>query len=190
MNKALLFAVGAGIGLLAVNSSANIVENANVLGTIDEGVPVTTPIDNSAKNLAAFLMVIRKCEGTGDEGGWARLFGGGSFIIGNDHPRILVKKSGYNSTAAGAFQINAPTWDDFQDNNPLPDFSPASQTEVAVRIIKFEGAYDDVLAGNFYVALSKVANRWASLPGATDGQPTRSLAYVEGVYLNSGGVIT
>jgi len=176
MSEALFLALSA--GLLALGHKAN---GASIVpsGQTQQG----------ARNLAAFLHMIRAAEGTADEGGWSRLFGGGSFVIGNDHPRIVVNKSGYKSSAAGAFQIIQTTWDNVQRFLHLPDFSPASQTAAAVFLLRDAGAYDDVLAGNFASAVKKSARVWASLPGSPYGQPIRSAQFIAQAYTSAGGQV-
>lgn len=141
------------------------------------------------QNVQAFLRVIRRGEGTSDEGGYKRLFGGGTFASFADHPRITVTKNGYTSTAAGAYQALISTWDETKRIMRLPDFSPASQDLFAVGRIAARGALDDVIAGRFSTAVQKVANEWASLPGSPYGQPTISMATAAGVYAANGGVV-
>lgn len=140
-------------------------------------------------NLAAFLAVIRACEGTADQDGYRRLFGGRLFDSYADHPRIVVSASGYKSTAAGAYQALAGTWDDFCKAKGPHDFSPASQDEFALWCITRRKAMDDVLAGRLTTAITKCSNEWASLPGSPYGQPTRTLDYCKAVYQKAGGFL-
>lgn len=56
-------------------------------------------------NLAAFLSVIAHCEGTAGPDGYRTLFGGDLFAGFADHPRIIVERSGYRSSAAGHYQL-------------------------------------------------------------------------------------
>lgn len=139
-------------------------------------------------NVKAFLQVIRKGEGTGDVNGYRRIFGGQLFSNYADHPRITVKKSGYTSTAAGAYQFIISSWDETKNIMGLRDFSPASQDLAAVGRIMARGALDDVKAGRFDIAVKKCAKEWASLPFSPYGQPTISLATARGVYQVNGGV--
>lgn len=147
-----------------------------------------TPALLNNGNMRAFLRVIRTGEGTADAGGYARLFGGGKFESFADHPRITVRKSGYVSTAAGAYQFIASTWDETRRIMGLPDFSPASQDLAAVGRIAARGALPDVLAGRFDIAIKKVAREWASMPGSPYGQPVISLDRARAVYASAGGV--
>jgi len=141
------------------------------------------------RNVRAFLAVIRRGEGTADAGGYTRLFGGEQFTSLADHPRRLVSKSGYKSTAAGAYQFLESTWDETRRVMGLTDFSQASQDRGAVGRIAFRGALADVLAGRFEDAVRKCAKEWASLPFSPYGQPTISLATAQTVYTNGGGVM-
>lgn len=146
-----------------------------------------TQADVLNKNVQAFLRVIRHGEGTDDANGYRRLFGGALFTGYADHPRVTVKKSGYVSTAAGAYQILSDTWDETKSYMGLKDFTPASQDAAAVGRIAARGALDDVKAGRFTDAVKKCAKEWASLPFSPYGQPTINLATAQGVYAANGG---
>lgn len=141
-------------------------------------------------NVQAFRRVIRRGEGTGDEAGYRRMFGGELFTSFADHPRKLIVKNGYRSTAAGAYQALSSTWDETARIMKLPDFSPTSQDWFAVGRIAARGALDDVIAGRFAVAISKCGKEWASLPGSPYGQPVISMATAASVYAAAGGVVT
>lgn len=160
-------------------SSGNVFTDA---ASVVSNVLTPVSIAMSDPNVQAFLMLIRTGEGTADAGGYSRLFGGGSFSGFADHPRQLVTRSGLSSTAAGAYQILSRTWDELG----LPDFSPASQDEAAVKLIKRRGALADVIAGRFVVAIAKCNKEWASLPGSPYGQPTLSLDKANQVLLAYG----
>lgn len=141
----------------------------------------------SLPNVAALLRVIRAGEGTADAGGYRRLFGGGTFAGFADHPRQIVVKSGYRSTAAGAYQFLESTWDETARIMGLRDFSPASQDLAALGRIAARGALDDAIAGRLESALRKIAREWASLPGSPYGQPTISLTRARQVFADAGG---
>jgi muramidase (phage lysozyme) len=141
-------------------------------------------------NVRAMLAVIRKGEGTSDGNGYRRIFGGQLFDSYKDHPRIKVTKNGYISTAAGAYQFLAKVWDETKNTMHLPDFSPASQDLGALGRIAARGALDDVIAGRFTSAISKMGKEWASLPGSPYGQPTQTMQGAQAVYLASNGSIT
>lgn len=146
-----------------------------------------TAADVAHPNVQAFLRVIRRGEGTAGENGYRTLFGGGLFTGYADHPRVKVSKSGYTSTAAGAYQFLSSTWDETARVMGLPDFTPASQDRGAVGRIMYRGALDDVKAGRFEQAIKKVAREWASMPGSPYGQPVISMATARSVYSTAGG---
>ncbi len=138
-------------------------------------------------NVQAMLRVIRAGEGTADINGYRRLFGGKLFDSFADHPRIKVSASGYTSTAAGAYQALASSWDETKRIMQLPDFSPISQDLFALGRIAARGALDDVIAGRFDVAIKKIAREWASMPFSPYGQPTISLERARSIYAGAGG---
>ena len=157
-------------------------------------------------NTAAFLMMIRKAEGTAGPNGYRTLFGGQLFSDFSDHPRTAKQfRDGAGrtlwTTAAGAYQFMAVspiptggytrsnTWDRLRDKLGLPDFSPASQDAAAVELIREAGALGDVRAGRFDQAVSKVRRIWASMPGAGYAQPEKSLDALRVAYLNFGGTL-
>lgn len=149
-------------------------------------IPVGWTMDN--KNLQAFLAMIRTGEGTADDGGYSRLFGGGSFDSYADHPRQMVTRWGLTSSAAGAYQILSRTWDDLKNSgHSLPDFSPANQDKAAIALIKRRGALADVLAGRFLAAIKKCNKEWASLPGSPYGQKTLSMDRALQLLAQAGG---
>lgn len=141
-------------------------------------------------NVQAFLRMVRVGEGTSGANGYTTLFGGGQFADMSKHPDVRVPFGSTYSTAAGAYQINYPTWLDIQAALSLPDFSAASQDIAACWLIKRAGALADVINGAVDSAISKCNKVWASLPGAPYGQPTRTLAQAENDFAAWGGVQT
>ncbi|WP_205529541.1 glycoside hydrolase family 24 protein [Taibaiella koreensis] len=148
------------------------------------------PTINAPTNVKAFLMTIRHCEGTAGPNGYRMHFGGSLFSSFADHPRKVITKSGYSSSAAGAYQILTRTWDVVKKQIALPDFSPESQDKAAVQLIKNRGAYDAILSGDLRLALDRCNDEWASLPGSTYGQPTRSYDQCKAWFKQYGGVIS
>lgn len=125
--------------------------------------------------IAAFLDMIAYAEGTirfGIANGYNVIVGGHTFSDFSDHPRrtIDLPKLGIKSTAAGRYQILSRFWDVYKKQLNLPDFGPDSQDRYAIQQIREQGAYGDVVNGNFDAAIRKCANIWASLPGAGYGQ--------------------
>jgi muramidase (phage lysozyme) len=171
------------------------VEEEGGIGLVDKVlygvIPVSYDMENA--NLQAFLAMIRYAEGTSGANGYRTLFGGGLFDSFDDHPRqyIVASLGGreITSSAAGAYQFLARTWDDVRGILSLPDFSPASQDRAAAFLIRRRGALADVNAGRFDVAISKCNKEWASLAGSPYGQPTKSLSNLRRVYVASGGQV-
>lgn len=132
-------------------------------------------------NVAAFLRIIREGESAQDATGYylryhphERRF----FDDTSDHPRAFEPTpDGRRSSAAGAYQITATTWDGLRANYPgvFVDFRPAMQDLAAVALIAGRGALEDVLAGDVAVAIAKCAPEWASLPGGVEDGHDRHL---------------
>lgn len=177
-----------------------------------QDMPTAAPAseERAARNVAAFLAMIRTAEGTADANGYRALFGHTPrrprlFDSFADHPRLaqqFTDAAGRRlwTSAAGAYQFMAKspipgttrttqvdTWDRIAAALQLPDFSPASQDAAAVELIRRRGALGDVRAGRFAHAVAKVRAEWASLPGAGYDQPERSLEAVTAAYLDAGG---
>lgn len=145
-------------------------------------------------NLSAFLMCIRACEGTDGPDGYRMLFGGRLFDGFADHPNVRQAFRQTDgtwgfTTAAGAYQLIFATWKRVQAKLALPDFSPSAQDRAAVYLIAERKALDSVNAGNLELALGKCWPTWASLPGSTYAQPSRSLQFAIDAYLAAGGIL-
>jgi lysozyme len=138
-------------------------------------------------NVRAFLWMIRKGEGTQGEDGYRTMFGGETFDSFADHPRQLVTRGSLTSSAAGAYQFLARTWDALVKQYGFADFSPKNQDLGCVALIKGRGALDDVIAGRFEDAIHKCAKEWASLPGSPYGQPVVTMAQARKQYEGAGG---
>lgn len=102
-----------------------------------------------------------------------------------DHPNIL--NAALRSTAAGRYQILNRWWRLYKAQMYLRDFSPISQDRYALQQLKEHGALPLIDAGRFDEAVSKVANVWASLPGAGYGQHENQLEHLRDAYLAAGG---
>lgn len=143
----------------------------------------------------AFIWAIRYGEGTQAPDGFQIMFGGERFTDFSDHPRRAITKTvkgkTYTSTAAGAPQFLATTWDGLVRQYGFEDFSPRNQILGAIALIKGRGALEDVLAGRIEEAVRKCGREWASLPGSPYGQPVVTMAefmreYEEGLRTFSG----
>jgi len=165
-------------------------------------------VDPDEARIRAFLRVIRVGEGTSDETGYEKLFGGQSFINDykkswNAHPQVKVSKGKYTSSAAGAYQILDGTWNDasmkkLRDEYNVADFSPQNQDKMAIIILKhkrmtkanisakYENAYGDIIQmiidNDIDRAILTASLEWASLPGSPYGQPMRTLEEVKKDY--------
>lgn len=104
-----------------------------------------------------------------------------------DHPNIL--NAALRSTAAGRYQILNRWWRLYKAQMYLRDFSPISQDRYALQQLKEHGALPLIDAGRFDEAVAKVANVWASLPGAGYGQHENKLEHLRDAYIAAGGSV-
>ena len=108
------------------------------------------------------------------------MYGGGTFYSYKDHPRQLITKWGYTSDASGAYQFLSTTWDRIADELNLLDFSPESQDQAAIHLIKKADALELVDKCTFNrQILNKLAKIWAGIPYVNDQsyyhpQPSKS----------------
>ncbi|MHB8674544.1 MAG: glycoside hydrolase family 24 protein [Candidatus Limnocylindrales bacterium] len=152
--------------------------------TIDSAVSDVTSQPDPQSAVAAFLGVIRQFESNND---YTILYGGGHFSDFSHHPdvKVPINLPGYYgkfSTAAGAYQINFPTYNEFAPGLGITDFSPASQDAIALAILQKTGAYDAILSGDIPGAFSLASTRWASLPGSVAGQNPQTLVAATSTY--------
>lgn len=151
-------------------------------------------VARAQQNLAAFLMMIRKCEGTAGPDGYRTLFGGDLFDDFSRHPNI-VKQFRWNdgtigyTSAAGAYQFLYSTWVRVARKLRLPNFGPESQDRAAAELINERKAMVDVAEGRLQAAIDKCGPIWASLPSSQYEQPRRSLAFAADAYTDAGGMI-
>jgi len=106
----------------------------------------------------AFMRMLRVKEGTEGEKGYTMLFAKKDFIrdYGKDrstHPEIVVSANGYSSSAAGAYQIMADTYNDKgftknRNNYNINSFDQESQDKLCVTILKHN--YVDDRPSKFY----------------------------------------
>jgi muramidase (phage lysozyme)/murein DD-endopeptidase MepM/ murein hydrolase activator NlpD len=145
-------------------------------------------------NVRAMLQVIRYGEGTTGDKGYRMLFGGETFNDFTKHPNKTIRKGGYITTAAGAYQFLASTWQELVNQYGFQDFSPHNQDLGAVALIKKRGALEYVKSGRFREAIKRISWEWASLPGPDGksryGQPAKSIEELEKIYKNNGGQVS
>ena len=101
----------------------------------------------------------------------------------------VINSKGLTSNASGRYQFMLKDWAHYRDQLGLPDFGPASQDKWALQLIHERGALPLIDAGKFDLAVARVRNLWASLPGAGYGQPEHGIEKLRAAYLKAGGVI-
>ena len=125
-------------------------------------------------NVRKFLDFLGSAEGT-DKFGYGTQVGNTQIADLSAHPRqTTVVTADGPSSAAGRYQFVKGTWDDQAKKHGLADFGPVSQDKAAVGLIKENGAYDDVVAGNYGSAINKLGGIWASLPSSPYKQAKKS----------------
>lgn len=136
----------------------------------------------------AFIRMIRVGEGTTGKSGYEKLFGGQSFIKDysknfDDHPNIKIKRQGYTSSAAGAYQVMAYTWNDkamirIREKLQIRDFTPESQDRFCIALLRYKIRSNPLLMicnGEIGKAIKKCSTEWASLPTSPYGQPVKTM---------------
>lgn len=190
---ALIAALGAAFAFFSTKSQAAEVSNGEF--------PAAPNATSDDEKIQAFLYMLRMLE-TGSYDAYNVFYGGTRFHDYSDHPVLtgemigvslpasVCKNAGIlsgvcDSTAAGAYQFNVPTWSEIRGITPrLPDFSPESQDTAAIRLLQKIGALDALIAGDFDTALHLASKRWASLPGSAAQQNPKSYAYALSQYLD------
>ena len=106
----------------------------------------------------------------------------------NGRPSKVINSKGLTSNAAGRYPQMLKDWPHYRDQLKLPDFGPVSQDRLAIQHIKECGAFTDIQAGRFSVAIGKCSNIWASLPGNTYGQRMHPIELLVAQCVLAGGV--
>lgn len=152
-------------------------------------------------NQSAFLSVVGWSEGTiqipNSDNGYKVLVGSTP-----DHPLLFdsyethpnIYNAEFDSTAAGKFQINCPTWKWYCASTCRPtlapaDFTPETQDAIALWLIDKHGATQDVIDGNLQSAVAKCASVWASFVGSPYRQHQNSYNQLVAAYTSFGGTI-
>lgn len=195
---------GSGLQLPAF-SLDNLTDRAETLMNQITEQPADVPQDQATANVSAGLQVVQQAEGTaGQPDPYRVCYGYAHTIVDlSEHPAITGEWTGVvlsdamcsaagfgagcKSTAAGAYQMNKPTWSRARDALGLTDFSQASQDAAAQWLISKRGALEDLKAGRFANFVSKCRNEWASLPGNYAGQGQRSIEQLAGWFTVAGG---
>jgi muramidase (phage lysozyme) len=146
-------------------------------------------------NVKAFMDVLGFTEGTDrvkdSDGGYKVVVGGSLFASYADHPRRKVYLPRYKvySTAAGRYQMIAPTWDAIRKRLALSDFSPNSQDSACLELLNECGARKWIDLGDLDAAVIAASSLWASLPGSKAKQRIESMDAIREVYTKAGGTI-
>ena len=104
-------------------------------------------------------------------------------------PSKVINSKGLTSNASGRYQFMLRDWGHYRDQLGLLDFGPVSQDLWAIQLIRERGALPLIDGGNFAVAVGRVRNLWASLPGAGYGQPEHPIERLQVAYVQAGGVL-
>lgn len=150
-------------------------------------------------NRTAFLDMLAFSEGTsacGHNNGYDVIVGSTPTLMRrmdsfDDHPRVTMQlNSKLWSSAAGRYQITAPTWAVLKLRLKLPDFSPDSQDKAALELIREKGAIVMIDAGKITDAIIACAPIWASFPGAGYNQHENSFSDLIDAYKKAGGTVS
>ena len=96
-------------------------------------------------NAQRWLNSISAAEGTMRDGrrGYNIMFGGGTFPNYDQHPDTVIDGGRLKSAAAGAYQFMPGTYSGVKRDLNLPDFSPSSQDQAALELIRRRGVDPD-----------------------------------------------
>lgn len=108
---------------------------------------------------------------------------------GSKRPSKLINSKGLISNASGRYQFMLVHWAHYRDQLKLKNFGPESQDLWALQLIRERGALPLIDAGDFVLAVARVKNLWASLPGAGYAQPEHPIAKLQAAYLQAGGAL-
>ena len=136
-----------------------------------EGVQPISDEDLKHPNVIKGLQYINAYEGKPKAN---QMFGYREFNDLSKHPNIKIPftDKGDTTTAAGTYQITAPTWEEQAKKQGLKDFSPENQDRAAVGIMRDIGALDAFKEENFDKAKQLLGTKWAGIPGSTIGKST------------------
>ena len=116
-------------------------------------------------NAQRWLNAISASEGTMRDGkrGYNVMFGGGTFPSYERHPDTVIDGGRLKSAAAGAYQFMPGTYGTVKRDLKLPDFSPSSQDQAALELMRRRGVdpdRDPLTPQN----VNKLAPEWAAFP--------------------------
>ena len=116
-------------------------------------------------NAQRWLNAISASEGTMRDGkrGYNIMFGGGTFPSYERHPDTVIDGGRLKSAAAGAYQFMPGTYSGVKRDLNLPDFSPSSQDQAALELVRRRGVdpdRDPLTPEN----VAKLSPEWAAFP--------------------------
>ncbi len=104
-------------------------------------------------------------------------------------PAKQINHKGLYSTASGRYQHMLKDWAHYKAQLNLPDFGPQAQDDWAIQLIRERGALPLIDCGSVILAIARVRNLWASLPGAGYGQFENSIEKLKAAYIAAGGSV-
>ena len=113
----------------------------------------------------------------------------GTHPFANGRKSKVINSKGLTSNASGRYQFMLKDYAHYSKQLGLKDFGPESQDKRALQLIRERGALPLIDIGQFVLAVARVKNLWASLPGAGYGQPEHKIEKLVAAYRESGGVI-
>ena len=141
-------------------------------GTIDSLQSVMSADGSLDPKLRAFLDLLAWKESKG----YNSRYPSTTFSSFAEHPGVLnpnlYRETGGNSDAAGRYQFISTTWTPLKNQLNLPDFSPISQDKAAALLLVQLGASSKVMSGDITGAIASSRSTWASLPGASQSDPS------------------
>lgn len=156
-------------------------------------LPQIRDVWNRDANVRAFSYVLRRGESSLKPVAYTMRWPGlgkpvAYFSDFSKHPRIFEPTyGGLKSSAAGAYQITATTYDDFAPRLGITSFTPEDQDALYVAIVESEGALADVMRGDLDAAIPKLLNRWTSLPDAAENFGRYTMAEAWRIFQEYGG---
>lgn len=108
----------------------------------------------------------------------------------NGRKSKVINSKGLTSNASGRYQHMLKDYAHYSKQLGLKDFGPISQDLWAIQLIRERGALPLIDAGDFVLAVKRVSNLWASLPGAGYGQPEHRIEKLVAAFRSAGGVMT
>ena len=149
-----------------------------IVGSVGSKQPTSSnelqPISNEDLNHPAVRSALKYVNAYEGSPKPTHLFGYKEFNDLSKHPNVKIPftNKGDTTTAAGTYQILAPTWEEQARKQGLKDFSPENQERAAVGIMRDTGALDAFKAGDYEKGRQLLGKSWASIPGSTIGKST------------------